>query len=128
MVLRKDIAIKPAWAGGNFLPRIIAPWAPKRQLPSILLPAGTAFGVPPKDTAAFAWRRFQNTPCRAWRNRGGNLNIFLACPSADPALSCRVKRSKLAKKRFGPSENIFGQQPEKKLTHVYVNDLKKIQI
>jgi hypothetical protein len=34
--------------------RIIAAWAPKRQLPSILLPAGTTFGVPQKDTAAFA--------------------------------------------------------------------------
>ncbi|UCH22927.1 MAG: hypothetical protein JSU83_06880, partial [Deltaproteobacteria bacterium] len=50
-------AVAPARAKGNFLPtrcRIIAPWAPKRQLPSILLPAGTTLGVPQKDTAAFA--------------------------------------------------------------------------
>jgi hypothetical protein len=53
MVYRKDIAIKPARAKGNFLPRILVPWAPKRQLPSILLPAGATFGVPQKDFVAF---------------------------------------------------------------------------
>jgi hypothetical protein len=54
MVFRKEIAIKPARARGNFLPKIIAPWAPKRQLPFNLLSAGTSFGVPQKDTTAFA--------------------------------------------------------------------------
>ncbi len=34
--------------------RIIAAWAPKRQLPLILLPAGKTTWVKPKDAAAFA--------------------------------------------------------------------------